>query len=228
MSETDRERFIRESLESGAFGEGSTDYSAYLACMNSPHRQALRTEYDKARAAWEELDNFLKLGGQTATGPALMPGYSSVAEMQTDRDAYRGQWESLLTELRRTEEECNKIAPVVKTAQQLAEETFSTLESYNQPYAPPPTTSGAIPPSPTDNVPGFGTTTIPINPTIAVIPPVTATGGQAGSGSVIPEVSPQGAQPLPQVNVIASAPLPKWVIPVVVIGVILLLLTSEG
>ena len=109
-------------LDVTAFGEGSTDYTAYNACMAA--RAPLREAYDAARATWTDLDNFLRLGGVTASGaPALLPGYGSLQQMQDARAAAEAEWRALYLELQRTEAECNKIAPFVKTAQQLADES---------------------------------------------------------------------------------------------------------
>lgn len=81
----------------------------------------------------------------------------------------------------------------------------------------PPSTSGAIPPGPTDNVPGYGTPTVAVPPVTNVVPPVTATGGQPSTSGPIPQV-------LPTVNVTAT---PGWVIPLAVAAVVLYLLGRD-
>jgi len=85
---------------------------------------------------------------------------------------------------------------------------------------PPPTTSGAIPPGPTDNVLP-APQTIPVNPNVTLVSPT-----PSGS-TLIPSTGTDVPQVLPTVKVTATPNgIPGWVFPVAVIGVILFLISK--
>jgi hypothetical protein len=216
------------ALDPAAFGEGSTDYTAYLACMAA--RAPIRAEYDAQREIWETLDNFLALGGQTATGPALLPGYGSVAEMQAARDRARANWEALYLELQRTEAECNKIAPVVKSAEQLAQET-EIIMAQGGGIVPSdvnvvvPVSGSDLPP--TIQAPGGGTSSLSApTQTFTGGAPSTGGGGESGAPTSLRQNVAQTAAPgsqyataeEPAAGTAAPAPagqlfgVPRWLV----------------